>query len=150
MARFRFKLDPLLRARQHAERQRQRAVAELERRRLALEEALRRKQEFIVAGKQALRDRLVGELAMPSLRAHASSTIQVMREAQRTVIELAGVHKRLDAARAQLIEAARDRRALELLRERRLAQWKAAISKAEDAALDELAVHAAARREYDS
>jgi len=147
MARFRFKLDPLLRARQHVERQRQRAVAELERQRLALEDELRRRQAFIVAGKQALRDHLVGELAMPALRAHAGSTVQVMREAERIVLELAGVHKRLEAARARLIEAARDRRALELLREHRFARWKAEIGKAEDEALDELAVHAAARKE---
>ncbi|MDY7109689.1 MAG: flagellar export protein FliJ [Planctomycetota bacterium] len=147
MARFRFKLEPLLKARRHAEREKQRAVAELERQRLDLEDALRRRQAFIVEGKAALRDRLVGDLDMPSLRAHAGSTVQVMREAERLVLELAGVHKRLEAARGELVEAARERRSLELLRDRRLAQWKAALNKAEDAALDELAVHAAARRE---
>jgi flagellar FliJ protein len=147
MARFRFKLEPLLRARRHAEREKQRAVAELQRQRLDLEHALRRRQAFITEGKAALRDRLVGDLDMPSLRAHAGSTVQVMREAERIVLELAGVHKRLEAARGELVEAARDRRSLELLRDRRLAQWKAALNKAEDAALDELAVHAAARRE---
>ena len=147
MARFRFRLEPLLRARRQTEQTRQRAVAELERRRRELEDTLRRQQQFITAGKQSLRDRLVGSLDMASLRAHAGSTIHLLREAQRIVIELAGVHKRLEGARAQLIEAARQRRAVELLRERRLAQWKAQINKAEDAALDELAVHAAARKE---
>jgi flagellar FliJ protein len=147
MARFRFKLEPLLRARRHVEREKQRAVAGIERERLALEDALRRRQRFVIEGKAALRDHLVGDLDMPSLRAHAGSTIQVMREAERIVLELAGVHKRLEVARSALVEAARDRRSLELLRDRRLAQWKAALNKAEDAALDELAIHAAARRE---
>jgi flagellar protein FliJ len=52
----------------------------------------------------------------------------------------------MEAARAGLIEAAKARRAVELLRERRWEEWKFAQEKAETAALDELAVIAAARR----
>jgi flagellar FliJ protein len=147
MPRFRFELEPLLTARRHVERSKQRAVAELERERLRLEGALRRQQQFISTGKASLRGHLVGALDLGSMRAHASSTIQLLREANRLVIELAGVHKRLDRARGDLVEAARERQAIELLRERRFDAWAAAIGKAEDAALDELAVIAAHRKE---
>jgi flagellar FliJ protein len=147
MSRFRFSLEPLLTARRHAERERQRAVAELERERRDLENRLRKQQQFIGEGKRLARDQLVGRLDLSAMREHAAATIALMRDAQRVVLELAGVHKRLDSARAELVEAARQRRAVELLRERRYERWKREINRAEDAAIDELAVHAAARKE---
>ena len=87
---------------------------------------------------------------MPTLRLAANASLHVVRKAQQIVLQLAGVHRRLDLARAQLIEAAKRRRAMELLRDRRFAQFKAAENKAETAALDELAGFAAARRTQSS
>jgi flagellar export protein FliJ len=108
--------------------------------------ALRRQQDAITASKQSLQGSLVGALNTTSLRFHAANAVQLMRQAQRIVLEMAGVHRRLEAARAELIEAARRRRAVELLRERRFEQWSAEQEKAETVALDELAVISAARR----
>jgi flagellar FliJ protein len=147
MARFRFRLEPLLKARRLAEQGRQRAVAEIERERLVIEDRLREQQQFISAGKRSMRDEMTGTLDVDAMRLHAGATMRLMRDAERMVIELAGVHQRLDAARSELIEATRQRRAVELLRERRFEQWKAELEKADDAAIDELAVHAAARKE---
>ena len=144
---FRFKLGPLLTARKQEERSAQLAVAALERQRLALEHTLRRHQQNILAGKQELRDRLVGELRMPIMRDHAASTVQLMRLADRIVLQLAGLHRQIEQARAKLIEATKRRRAVEILRERRFEQWKRDLERAEDAALDELAVQQAAREE---
>ena len=146
MPRFHFALEPLLNARRKAEETHQRLVAGIERERLELENTLRRQQGAISEGKQSLQGSLVGALNIVSLRFHAASSIQLMRQAQRIVLELAGVHRRLDAARGELIEAARRRRAVELLRERRFEQWTAEQEKAETAALDELAVVSAAHR----
>lgn len=145
MAKFTFKLDPLLRARQLQERQRQRIVAEIERERLRFEQTLRGYQSGIAQGKQALRDQLIGTLDAHHLRMHAATSMHLMRKAQRLVLELAGVHKRLEAARAALVEAARQRRIVEILREKRLEQWLIDQNKAEAAVVDELAVIAAAR-----
>lgn len=146
MPRFRFPLEGLLKARHAAEQQQQRAVAEIERERLAIEERLRRQQTDFAANRQELRDALVGTVNAHALRLHAASSIQQMRQAQRLVLELAGTHKRIESARAALIEAARARRAIELLRERRFEQWRAALDKTEATMLDELAVFAAARQ----
>ena len=66
---------------------------------------------------------------------------------RRSDLELAGLHRRLEAARSELTEAARDRRAIELLRERRLFEWRRRIDRAEDAVIDDLAAAAAARQE---
>jgi flagellar FliJ protein len=146
MRRFKFELEPVLEARRQHEQTKQRLMAAIERDRLHLEDALRQHQANLAEGKQHLRNQLVGTVNAAALRVQANASIQVGRKAQRTVLELAGVHRRLDAARAELIEAARRRRAIELLREKRLAQWKAEVNKAETAAIDELAGMAAARR----
>ena len=58
MARFRFPFEALLIARRNAERERQRAVAEVERQRLRLEDRLRRMQQDIAGSRQELRVKL--------------------------------------------------------------------------------------------
>ena len=148
MARFVFSLQPVLKARRRAEEELQRAVAQIERERMRLEDVLRGHQRSLVSDKNLLRAGLTGLIDARDLRLQANCARQIMRRAQQIVLELAGVYKRLEAARARLIEATRDRRAIELVRERRYEQFKAAIDKAETAALDELAVFAAARKEF--
>lgn len=145
MAKFRFTLNPLLKVRRHAEQAHQRTVAQIERQRMEIEQHLRRQQMSISDGRSLLRAGLTGVVDMHSLRLHASSSMQMMRSAQKLVLELAGVHKRLDAARSALIEATKQRRAMEILRDRQLANWKAGIDRRETAALDEMAVIVAAR-----
>lgn len=146
MAGFVFNLEPVLKARKHVERERQRTVATLESRRRQLETALRRQQDRIAGTKSALRDSLVGAVQTANLRSHAASAMRLMRDANQLVLELAGVHQRLSAARDSLREAMKQRRAIELLRESRYEAWLAAERKADAAAVDELAVIAAARR----
>jgi flagellar FliJ protein len=146
MARFRFPFEALLTARRQVERERQRAVADFERQRLRIEDSLRRMQAEIAGNRRQLRGELIGTLNAQALRMHAASSIHHMRQAQRLVLELAGLQRNLDASRSALVEAARNRRAIELLRERRLTQWKRLQDKIEDDAIDELAVITAARQ----
>lgn len=149
MPKFQFRLDALLKARRRIEQEHQRAVAEVERERLNLEDRLRREQQRIMQGKHELGQRLVGELDVQAMRDQAAASMQHARKAQRLALELAGVYRRLESVRGELIEATRRRRAIELLRDRRFSQWKADIEKAETAALDELTVIAAARKEFE-
>lgn len=147
MAGFRFALQPLLKARRHQEQTAQLGVAELERERLTVEDRIRRKQRALSSGRRDLRTSLTGHLHLASLRGHAGSALRLMRDAQRDVLELAGVHKRLDAARATLLVATTSRRAVELLKQRRLEAWQRREDRRETDALDELAVFSAARKE---
>lgn len=147
MARFVFRLQPLLRARRLAEQAQQRRVAQLEEQRVDLEDTLRRRQQALADSKIALRDRLTGTLHVHDLRVHANAALQVMRQAQQLVLQLAGVHKRLEEARADLLAATQRRRALELLRDQRFERWKADQNRAEAALLDDLAAAAAARKD---
>jgi flagellar FliJ protein len=145
MKRFVFKLDPLLRQRERTEKDRQRALAEIEAERRELEGTLRRHQSTLAEGKQGLRDGLVGSLDVRALRQHATTAIQLERHARQLVVQLAGVHARLDEARGALVEATRQRRAVEVLRERRYAEWRADLDREETNDIDELATNAAAR-----
>lgn len=147
MAKFRFQLDPLLRLREREERDRQVDVAKLERERRGIEDRLREQHASIVKGQRTLRSSMVGELDIDALRAHAARSVELDRSARQLVLELAGAHRRLETAREALREARRAKRAIELLKERRYAAWKAGIEKAETAALDELAVQRASRKE---
>jgi flagellar export protein FliJ len=146
MAKFVFRLEPLLTARRHAEQGARRVVAVLERERLALEDQLRCHQQQIMSEKQQMRGSMTGSLDMRSLRQTAGVTLHVIRRAHQVVLQLAGVSQRMESARSELLRTLTRRRAIELLREKRFDQWKVVQSKAEIAALDELAVGRAARR----
>lgn len=146
MARFRFKLDPVLKARRSVEQSKQRALAELHQQRIAMEDVLKIHQQQIDRSRGSMRDVLVGHVNTLDLRGHAAATMRLMARAQGVAMELAALHRRIDHARLELLSAARDRRAIELLREQRLAEWKTAIDKAEQSALDELATMRAAKK----
>jgi flagellar FliJ protein len=148
LAKFRFKLQAVLDHREMVEQERQRAVASLERERARLENVIRDCQRSIVAEKAGLRAGLrAGDFAAARRQSAAATHFDVV--AQRTVLELAGLHKRLQIARASLLEAAKARKAVELLRERHLEAWRAEQNRREAATIDELAVMRAGRAAED-
>lgn len=142
MNRFRFALDPLLRLRRREEDALKRELGTLEQERGRIEALLHRHQQSIVSGKDSMRDALVGRLNVDMLRQQATATFAVDRVARRTAVELAAHAQRTERARAALTEASRRRRAVELLRERKLAEWHAERERQETAFLDELATSA--------
>ncbi|MDZ4756178.1 MAG: flagellar export protein FliJ [Phycisphaerae bacterium] len=145
MPRFKFALDPLLDLRRREEDLCKREVGRLEQIRQALQDRLTDRQRDIAEGKELLRSSLIGSLDAGFLRQQAASIISVDQLARRTVIEFAGVAQHLSAAQAVLIEAAKRRRAIEILRERRLEEWKREEGRKETAFLDDLANSALAR-----
>ncbi|MCB9848434.1 MAG: flagellar FliJ family protein [Phycisphaeraceae bacterium] len=158
MARFRFELEHVLDLRKRQERDAQIAFSAIDRERAALESQIRGYQRTIVGFKRDLRVALAGERAgdgepgapvtLHDVRSQAGASLMVMGKAQAAVIQLAAVHKRLDAAREALLEAARARKAVEMLRERRYEQWKRAMNRREAAELDDLATMRAGREEF--
>ena len=140
MAKFRFELESLLRARQRAEDVVEREVARLEQARTGLEDALRGRQHRLSESKRSVRHQLVGTIEPSNVRMQANASLAIMRDAQRTVLELAGLHRQLEQARERLREAAKERRAIELLKERKLEAWRRSQARAEQVLLDELAV----------
>ena len=110
-----------------------------------LEDGLRQRQVRLSESKRSVRDQLVGTIETSHVRMQANASLAIMRDAERTVLELAGIHQRLEEARSKLREAAKRRRAIELLKEQRVMEWRRSEARAEQLALDELAMIRAAR-----
>jgi flagellar FliJ protein len=146
MAKFRFELQAVLNARLRAEELQQRRVAELEASRRKLEDGLRARQARIGESRAQLRGRLMGAIDPSMLRGQANASLAGMRDAQRVVLELAGIHRRLQSVMVELRAASRDRRAVEILKERRFEDWRREQDRREQAELDEIAVIRGSRR----
>ena len=146
MARFRFALQRVLDRRLDEEEAKRRALATIERKRRELEDSLRARQGEISAGRDAWRAQLVGSIDPASLRHHASASLGLFRKAQRTVLEIASLEKGISKARTEAIEASRARRTLEILRDQRLAAFRAELDRRERVALDEFGANLAERQ----
>jgi flagellar export protein FliJ len=157
MAKFVFQLEAVLKQRLAVEREKQLKVAELEQERAVIEGAIRALQLDLTQEKQELHDQLTSErvrgqsggtpIDLRGVRFQAGAALRIITLAQRAVLRLAGVHKKLDAARLALLEAATRRKAVETLKERRYAEWLEDQKRRENAAADELSVMLAARTE---
>jgi flagellar export protein FliJ len=133
MRRFRFRLSPVLRLRAQLERTSRRelatalgGLASVEQRLAAAAQGLRECAE------QGARPDAVGQLAKQlenGLRRH-------QWRLQRQRLEAS---KQVEAARADYAQRARDKKALQALRDQQCEQWRVAAARAEQAELDELA-----------
>ncbi|GJQ28175.1 MAG: hypothetical protein HBSAPP03_00590 [Phycisphaerae bacterium] len=152
MATFRFRFEAVLSHRRAQEQRAQREVAVLERERARVEEAIRAFQRGALAARDDLREHLAagGCVDLRAVRLQAGASLHLVHKAQRAVLELAGVHKRLEAARLDLLRAAMRRKAVEALRERRWEAWVQDHKRRETAELDELMVMRAGRAEDES
>jgi len=128
--------------RERTERERLAEVATLEGERARLEDAIRREQATINQGQSGQRQQLAGRVDMRDLRTGASATLGAMRRAGRLAVELAGVYRRIEEARGRLMLAARDRRAVERVREQREAAWRREEDRRESRRLDDVAAEA--------
>lgn len=118
-----------------------RVVADLEREKMRLEDRIRACQGRIVAGRREIAASLAGgRVDLGGARMQAGATLRDDQEARRGVLELAGVMKRLDAARSELARLAARRRAMELLRERELERFLAEQNRREAMEMDDLMV----------
>ena len=140
MAQFKFNLQTVLRQRELIEQERQRALANVQRVYNDMEAELRRMDEAARATTQDLRDNhLVGPISVEYLAAHRRFSLAMQRKAMAHAARMSDVRKQVDVARAALIEAAMDRKAMEKLRERRLEDWTDDQNRREATANDEVA-----------
>ena len=154
MAKFVFNLEAVRKQRTALEKQRMVAVAELERERLALEARIRAAHESVEAERLELREQLNGlndgearKVDLRGVRFQAGAAVVLRTRTQQLVLQLAGLHKRLERAREELRQAVAARKAVDLLRERRLDEWKREQTRREAMMLDELATMRAVRLE---
>ena len=146
MAKFAFKFDLLLDHRRKLEEERQRDVARLLRTKMIFEAELRKMQETITLSKHDLADGLVGRVDLRRVAEFAGYSNHVTVRGQNLVMKLAELEGHLQKARAKLLEATKERKALELLKEKQYAVWRMAENKKEAAELDEIATQRYARK----
>lgn len=138
MPKFVFTLHAVLRQRTLIEEQRQREMAALERERLRLEAAIGDAQARAAAEHDEVR-RCLAAGDIVGAAAQRAAIARIKAEEARLRQALLAHEPRLAAGRQALLEAARDRKSMELLRDQRHAQWRAELNQREQAALDELA-----------
>jgi flagellar FliJ protein len=146
MATFRFRLEPVLRHRRTVEETHQRELAKVLRHRMIVENELRRMQTTITDSKQELADGLVGRVDMDRVGEFARYSGQVRQRAHTIVVKLATLEKVIDRERGKLSAATRERKAIELLRDRHHEQWKLEEARREALEMDELATQQYARQ----
>lgn len=146
MAKFTFKLEPVLKQRQMLEDQKQRELAKLIRHRMIFHNQLRSIQSVLSDSKSQLTDGLVGEIDMTRVSQFARFSGQSQVRAQTIVRQLAGLESRIAEAQKQLVEAMRQRKALDLLRDKQYQAWKRTQLRREASRLDDLATQAYTRQ----
>jgi len=145
MARFKFKFQTLLAHQRRIEDQRQRELARHLRTRMILQEQIRDMQDTIRESKQSLADGLVGQVDLTRVGQFARYSGHAAQRARQIVVRLAGIEKQIDAARQDLLDATKQRKSLELLRDKHRAQWRYQQDRRETNELDELATTRYAR-----
>src|ERR1700683_1476898 len=125
MAVFAFKLEGVLRHRTNVEEHRRRELAVIQAQMTELETELAGLDAAMRASEIDLRqNRLVGKLDLAFLAAQRRYALAMQRKAMAVAQKMAGIQKKLDLARANLAEAAKQRKIIEKLRDRHLARWK--------------------------
>jgi len=146
MAQFRFRFETLLHRRSEIEDQRQRELAQLMRSRMIFLDQLASMQRDISGSKRRLADTLVGRVDLSRVGQFARFSGQATIRGRQLVSKLAELERHIVGARARLIDAVKQRRALELLRDRDREAWEREQRRRETAELDEIAVQRYARR----
>lgn len=126
MARFQFKLEAVYQHRLRLERQAQMALAERSSIVRTLHDELHDLNARLVRSTDDLRrNHLVGAIDVGYLSAHRRFTHDVTDRGAHLLQRIGMAQKRVDEARGLLAEAARQRKAIETLREKHELRWRA-------------------------
>jgi flagellar FliJ protein len=147
MARFVFGLEAVLRQRKHVEEEKQRAFAAVQAQMAAMQNELKSINDGMQTASDDLRkNHLTGRIDMSFLAAHRRFTIAVQRKAMTLMQRIALFQRQVDEARAALAAAAKDRKAIEKLREKQHERWRGEQMRKELADLDEIGTQLAYRQ----
>ncbi|MBL4810529.1 MAG: flagellar export protein FliJ [Phycisphaerales bacterium] len=146
---FKFRLQPVLEMREREERDKKLALSQFQRQRMELENRIRGYQRNIEIEQASLAEMLIGKKGIDfrGARLQANAALHNRFQAQRTVLELAGVHHLMERAREELAHAAARRKAVELLRDRQREAHDLEQKRRESIELDDMSVMRHARRE---
>ncbi|MGB0766196.1 MAG: flagellar export protein FliJ [Phycisphaeraceae bacterium] len=146
MQAFTFRFKAVLRQREAVEQQKQRALAKLMHQRNAMLGQLREMQETISTSKRQAADGLVGTVDLAAIAGIARYSASCALRGNRVVRELAQLETLVEQARNELMEASKNRKALELLRDRQRQAWELEQRRMEAKRLDEQTTQAYAAK----
>lgn len=135
MTKFTFKLEGVLEQRKHAERQCQRDVATAQQKLLHAQAELDALSAVRRTSSAELR---TGRMTAAALVAHQRFAHATRTKVTSLRIQIAGAKAELEQAQTSLIEAAKQRKVMEKLREREEARWTDALRKRETRESDEI------------
>ena len=137
MKRFEFRYQAVLRQREAIEQGKQRALAKLIHQRNAMFGQLREMQDTISTSKRDAASGLVGAVNLDAIAGIARYSASCALRGNTLVREIAQLENLVEQARSELIEASKNRQALELLRDRQRQQWELEQRRMEASRLDE-------------
>lgn len=142
MPRFVFKLQPVLDQRLREERDQMLVVSELERERLALESRIRGCQQMMSDERRELTQTLGSgqRVDLQAVKLQAGASLRHNFDAQRAVLELASVFRKLESERAELVRVSARRKAVEMLRDQQRRAFEQEQDRKETHELDEMSV----------
>ena len=139
MAKFVFRLEVVLKQRKRAEQQAQRELALRQATLVQAQNELKQLDEQVKAATESVRqNHLTGVLDLNFLAAHRRFLNAMQRKGMGIVQRIAVAQKQVDDARAVLAEAAKQRKAIERLREVQHERWRQEQSRRDLAQLDEI------------
>jgi flagellar protein FliJ len=146
IARFHFKLEALLAHREQIEKEKQRKFATIQGEIQALARQLQETHARIAAENRTLTaTQLTGKLDMQYIAHEKRYVGNLHVKIVLGMQKLAAMEGTLNAARAELLAAARDRKVIEKLKEKQQARWRAEQDRKEAALLDEIGTQLALR-----
>jgi len=136
---FKFRLEPLLNIRKHREKERQKEHAEAQARVHRQQSSLQQMDGHRLSTLDAQRERLTGTISVAETLVCSRYLVRLKRDRMAGTELLHGLRKEEDDRRVNLVEAAKQRKIYELLREKQEKRHLEEIRKADQKELDEVA-----------
>jgi len=136
---FKFRLEPLLNIRKHREKERQKEHAEAQARVHHQQSSLQQMDGHRLSTLDAQRERLTGTISVAETLVCSRYLVRLKRDRMAGTELLHGLRKEEDDRRVNLVEAAKQRKIYELLREKQEKRHLEEIRKADQKELDEVA-----------
>ncbi len=143
---FKFRLEPLLKIREHREKERQKEHA------AAATKVHEQKSSVATIDSQRIgtmdyrREKLVGRLSIAEALVYSRYLMRLKRERIAGVELLHGLEREAEKKRQKLVAAARDRKIFDLLKEKQQRRHREEAEKVDQKELDEVAVGAFRRQ----
>ncbi len=146
MKRYKYRLEPMLKLKEHREKEKQREHAEAARKVQEQKEMLVRIDEERGETLKHQRRSLVGSMSLAELLVCSRYLMKLKKDTLTGRELLRGLEKEADKRREKLVEASKERKIYEKLKEKQIAKFTKEVERLENKAVDETATNGFRRR----